>query len=217
MISIGQIRQQIEREVFDYQILLQCLSGYAKPRDKIRSLLNSGDVIRVRKGLYVFGEAFRRRPVNRELLANLIYGPSYISLDYALAWHGLIPERITTVTSVAIGRSRDFTTPFGTFSYRSLPESRYSAGATLEQDETGSFLIASPEKALADKVWDDKRFSGATLAEYDEYLAGDLRVDIDRVRRLDEDRLEAVRVAYKSRKIDRLVQHISTLKERAHA
>ena len=217
MSSIGQIREQIEREIFDYQALLQCLSGYAKPRDKIKRLLDAGDVIRVKKGLYVFGAPFRRRPVTRELLANLIYGPSYISLDYALAWHGLIPERVTTVTSVAIGRSRDFITPFGTFSYRSLSEARYAAGVLLEHCENDSFLLASPEKALADKVWDDKRFSGATLAEYDAYFADDLRVDGDRLRHLDENRLETVRAAYKSRKIDRLAQYIHTLRESANA
>jgi hypothetical protein len=217
MINIGQIRQQIEREIFDYQRLLHCLSMYAKPRDKIKRLLDAGDVVRVKKGLYVFGEAYRRRPVSRELLANLIYGPSYISLDYALAWHGLIPERITTVTSVTIGRSREFTTPFGTFSYRSLPEARYAVGVLLEHDENDSFLLASPEKALADKLWDDKRFSGSTRAEYEAYLASDLRVDLDRARHLDKDRLETIRAAYNSRKIDRLVQHLDVLRETPNA
>ena len=217
MSNIGQIRQQIDREVFDYQGLLQCLCAYAKPRDKIKRLLNAGDIVRVKKGLYVFGEAYRRTPVSRELLANLISGPSYISLDYALAWHGLIPERVNTVTSVTTGRSREFTTPFGIFSYRSLSEPRYATGALLQQGENESFLLASPEKALADKVWDDKRFAGATLAEYDAYLASDLRVDIDRLRSLDEERLEAIRAAYSSRKIDRLIRYLQTFRETAHA
>ena len=105
MRTIGQIRQQIDREVFDYQRLLQCLTTYAKPRDRVKRLLDAGDIVRVKKGLYVFGDAYRRAPVSRELLANLIYGPSYISLDYALAWHGLIPERVTTVTSLPNARS----------------------------------------------------------------------------------------------------------------
>ena len=65
MSGIGQIRQQIDREVFDYQSLLQCLSAYAKPRDKIKRLLDAGEIVRVKKGLYVFGEAYRHSPVNR--------------------------------------------------------------------------------------------------------------------------------------------------------
>lgn len=217
MATTGQIRQQIDREVFDYQRLLQCLSAYAKPRDRIRRLLDAGDIVRVKKGLYVFGDAYRRAPVSRELLANLIYGPSYISLDYALAWHGLIPERVTAVTSVTTGRSRRFTTPFGIFSYRSLAEPRYAMGALLQKGENESFLLASPEKALADKVWDDKRFDGATMAAYEDYLAQDLRVDTERLRLLDGERLEAVRAAYSSRKIDRLVRYVQTLRDAAHA
>ncbi len=217
MQSTGQIRQQIGRDVFDYQRLLQCLSAYAKPRDRIKRLLDSGDIVRVKKGLYVFGDAYRRDPVSRELLANLIYGPSYISLDYALAWHGLIPERVTTVTSVTTGGSRTFTTPFGIFSYRHLSEPRYTTGALLQQGERESFLLASPEKALADKVWDDKRFSGATMASYEDYLAHDLRIDFDRIRSLDGERLDVVRAAYNSRKIDRLIRTVQTLGSTAHA
>lgn len=217
MSDIGQIRQQIDREIFDYQGLLQCLSDFAKPRDKIKRLLDAGDIVRVKKGIYVFGEAYRRAPVSRELLANLIYGPSYVSLDYALAWHGVVPERVSTVTSVTTGRSRVFTTPFGVFSYRYLPNPRYAVGALLQQGERESFLLASPEKALADKVWDDKRFSGMAMAEYGAYLRNDLRVDIDHLRSLDGERLEAVRAAYDSRKIDRLVRTLETFRETAHA
>ncbi len=80
------IRKMIPYEEFDYQTLLGALKGYARPRDRITALLRKGVIIRVKKGLYVFGEHERRRPYSREILANLIYGPSYISLEYAL-WH----------------------------------------------------------------------------------------------------------------------------------
>jgi len=118
--AIALIRRNVEGEVFDYQVLLNALAGYRKPRDKITRLLASGAVVRVKKGLYCFGEAFRKEPLSREYLANLIYGPSYVSLEYALSHHGLIPERVETVTSMTTRRSRHFDTPFGTFSYRML-------------------------------------------------------------------------------------------------
>ena len=75
------VRRQIQAEEFDFQSLLDSLQGYARPRDKITGLLRRGDIIRVKKGLYVFGEKYRQRPYSRELLANLIYGPSYISQE----------------------------------------------------------------------------------------------------------------------------------------
>ena len=83
MSAIAEIRQNVSGEVFDYQVLLEALAGYRKPRDKITRLLTSGAIVRVKKGLYCFGEAFRKEPLCREYLANLIYGPSYVSLEYA--------------------------------------------------------------------------------------------------------------------------------------
>ena len=215
--DIGKIRSQIRQEIFDYRMLLQCLADYSKPRDKIRRLLLRGDVVRVRKGLYVFGEVYRRGPVRREVLANLIYGPSYVSLDYALAWHNLIPERVETVTSVTTGRSRDFATPFGAFTYRLLGEGRYAVGVCLEQADGTSFLMASPEKALVDKVWSDKRFAGDALTDYGPYIVDDLRLDVHRLRTLDWRRLNAIGKAYASPKIARLVRYLRTFQESGHA
>jgi predicted transcriptional regulator of viral defense system len=117
MAETAQLRQEIDRDHFDYQQLTACLSHLSKPRDKINKLLSKGEIVRIRKGLYTFGRPYRRGPLSRELLANLVYGPSYVSLDYALSYHGLIPERVSTVTSVALGRSRKFDTPLGTFTY----------------------------------------------------------------------------------------------------
>ena len=120
------LRKRISQDVFDYQVLSDALSDYRKPRDRITKLLESEVIIRIKKGLYCFSEDFRKEPVSREYLANLIYGPSYVSLDYALSYYGLIPERVNIVTSVTTKRSCDFHTPLGVFSYRMLGESRYS-------------------------------------------------------------------------------------------
>jgi hypothetical protein len=167
--------------------------------------------------LYTFGEPYRRAPISRELLANLIHGPSYVSLDYALSHHGLLPERVDLVTSVTVGRSRTFTTPFGPFSYRCLSRSRYAVGVGLEEHGDLSFLMASPEKALVDKVWTDKRFDGTRLGDYEPYLIDDLRLDPARLVGLDNDRLEAVARAYDARKIHRLVRYLQTLRGQSHA
>lgn len=214
---MAHIRQQIERDILDYQQLVSCLADFRKPRDKIRRLLARGELIRIKKGLYAFGEIFRRGPLSRELLANLIYGPSYVSLDYALSHHGLIPERVETVTSVTTGRSREFETPFGRFSYRRLSEHRYSVGATLERDGDEAFLIATPEKALVDKVWSDKRFSGRSLSDVAGYLQDDLRIDPHRLVSLDRERLRSIDRGWRSRKIGLLLRYLTSLPEHDHA
>lgn len=202
--TIMDIRDRARTDTLDYQQLLSILRDYKKPRDRIGALLASGDLIRLRKGLYVFGERYRRGPVSRELLANLIYGPSCVSLDYALSRYGMIPERVENVTSVTTGENRRFSTTFGVFTYRSLPANRYAPGVRQAGEDGGRYLIASLEKALADKVWTDKRFSPAKLKDFDSYLHKDLRMDEERLYALDRNMLNAIARAYASRKIDML-------------
>jgi hypothetical protein len=217
MNEIMDIRKKIVHEVFDYQVLVAALSGYTKPRDKITKLLATGTIIRIKKGLYCFGEALRKEPISREYVANLVYGPSYVSLEYALAYHGLIPERVEVVTSVTTRRSRHFATPLGAFTYRSLRDSRYATGAILESAGKTAFLVATPEKALADKVWTDKRFSGERIADFTSYLLEDLRIDQRALSLLSATRLETVAHAYNSAKIDRLVRYLERLRRTSNA
>ncbi len=196
---------------------MDALSGYRKPRDRITKLLASGVIVRIKKGLYCFGEVFRKEPLCREHLANLIYGPSYVSLEYALSHHGLIPERVEVVTSVTTRRSRDFNTPFGTFTYRMLKGRRYAIGVILETADKTPFLAASPEKALADKVWADKRFSGLRMSDYDAYLTEDLRIDQHALSSLDRSRLQVIATAYDSAKINNLLCYLKRFEEHSHA
>jgi len=211
------MRRKIVGEVFDYQVLMDALAEYRKPRDRITKLLTAGMVIRIKKGLYCFGEVFRKEPLSREHMANLIYGPSYVSLEYALSYHGLIPERVAVVTSVTTCRSRDFNTSFGTFTYRMLKGPRYPVGAILETTGKTPFLVASPEKALVDKVWSDKRFSGRRMSEYDAYMMDDLRIDPHSLRSLDRMRLQAIAAAYDSAKINNLISYAKRFEEPSYA
>ena len=215
--DILSIRQRIPFDVFDYTTLISALSGYSKPRDKITKLLAGGNIIRIKKGLYCFAGALRKHPLSREYVANLVYGPSYVSLEYALAYHGLIPERVETVTSVTTGRSRDFATPIGDFSYRMLKEERYAIGADIVEAAGVSFLVATPEKALSDQIWADKRFHGTSVSTLETYLLEDLRIDSERIAELDIERLSAIGVAYASGKIDSLVRCLEQLRSRSHA
>jgi len=207
------IREQARTDILDYQQLVAYLHGYAKPRDRISLLLAEGSLIRVRKGLYVFGERYRRAPLSRELLANLIYGPSYVSLDYALGHYGMIPERVENVTSVTTGESRRFSTPFGVFTYRTLPSRRYAPGISWSGEGEARCLMASPEKALVDKVWMDKRFSPANMKDFNAYLLEDLRLDAKRLASLDPERLAAIAGAFASRKITMLTQYLARRSE----
>src|SRR5258708_26257092 len=86
--NIFKIRRSAKREEIDYLFLMHALAEYRSPRNKIQAFLRSKELIRIKKGLYIFGEKARQEAFSKEILANLIYGPSAISLEYALAYYG---------------------------------------------------------------------------------------------------------------------------------
>jgi len=199
---IEAIRKKITQEEFDYLTLMDCLREYARPRDKISDLLKKRVIIRVKKGLYIFGDEYRRRPYSREILANLIYGPSYISLDYALQHYGLIPERVEALTSVTTGRSHRFSTPVGLFTYRMIPLEAFRIGMDrIEIDNGRAFLMATPEKALADKLYEGRGMEIQTQKALSSYLEENLRIDPAALRALRPADLDAIARRYPSRKI----------------
>lgn len=195
------IRLKIAGEEFDYQTLMALLSGYSNPSMKISGLIKAGEIIRVKKGLYVFGEAHRRRPYSMELLANLVYGPSMVSSDYMLAHYGLIPEAVYSLTSATFKRSKTFKTPLGTFIYKQAPVQYYPVGMRQLEFKGGAFLAASPERALADKVREDSGNIFNNRQEAERYLFDDLRLDEEGFFAMDVALLERCARLSRSRKI----------------
>ena len=192
---------------------MDCLKDYAHPRDKVSDLLRKGHITRIKKGLYVFGEEYRQGSVSREVLANLMYGPSYISLDYALHYYGLIPERVEALTSVTLGRSRRFFTPAGLFIYRMIPLESFQIGMdSVELEDGRSFLIATPEKALADKIRDSRGTNISTQRDMKIHLFDNLRVDKETLIELSPERIDQVAERYRSQRIRILARLIRRLK-----
>jgi hypothetical protein len=174
---------------FDYQLVMDRLAGYRAPRNKLRNLCLGGDVVRVRKGLYVAPTIPGRPPaVDPLVLAPLIYGPSYVSLETALSWHGLIPERVDEITSVTCKRAKLFRTPLGRFSYLPVNEVAFSYGVGLRSASGGSFFLAEPEKALCDRIACVRQVRAQR--DIPALLEDDLRIDLDAVMRM---RVSAVR------------------------
>jgi len=201
-------------DVFDYQTLLSVLKAYASPRDKISELLRQKVIIRVKKGLYVFGDGEHKNLYPLETLANLIYGPSYISLDYALQLYGLIPERVETISSVTLGRSRSFATPVGNFLYRKIKISAYADGVDLVMEDGSSYLLALPEKALVDKLQSDRGFVMRSQKAVGQYLVGNLRMDLQDLAQMDSRKIERYARGYGSKKAGLLAGFIQRLQHK---
>jgi phage terminase large subunit-like protein len=210
------LRTKIPREELDYQVLLDALDGYARPRDKITDLLRKGVIVRVKKGLYVLGPAYSRRPYSKELLANLVYGPSCISLESALELYGLIPERVEAVTSVTTGRSRSFHTPVGLFVYRRIPLAAYRWGVTRKEAGDGvAYLVATPERALADKIRMDRGTGLRSMEQMQAYLAENLRVDLSALAGMEPEAIAEIGERYGSNKVRMLAGLVRRLRQKA--
>lgn len=98
-------------------------------------------------------------------VANRIYRPSFVSLQSALAHHGLAAEVPLAVTSVTSAKTRTVHSPSGQFIYRTVKPERWF-GYMVEQGIRFSYLMASPERAIADVLYLSPRLnSPADLIE----------------------------------------------------
>ncbi len=189
-------RREVRGEVFDYLLLTNYLQGLKKPRDKISSLITEGKVIRLKKGLYAFGENWRRAPLDLKMTANQLYGPSCISFEYALSSYGLISERPTVITSLTVGDTKTFHTAIGTFEYRAISSEKFKVGIEyVDLGKEGGYFIASKEKALADFVYRTPNIR--TLEQLRYYLFEEMRVDEGLFRDFDFHKLHEIVEAYK--------------------
>ena len=210
-----QVRKAIPFEEVDTATLRQALSGYSSPDDKIGDMVRCGELLRVRRGLYAIAPDCRRGSLSFEILANLLYGPSYLSMEYALSWHGMIPERVTELTSVCLGRSRLFETEVGNFSYASVKQSAYIEGYNLFDLPDGRrFLMATREKALVDIVANRRNIPLSSVQGIETRLIDDLRMDEETLLELDLERIARFAILYGSIKTGLLVKYLKGLSER---
>ena len=200
---------------FSHSVLLSYLSDYKNPNDKIKQMIKHGELIRIKQSLYVLSDIYHDKNVSKELLANLIYGPSYISMDYALSFYALIPERVYEVTSVTTKMVKNYDTPFGRFSYIKSPINLYSVGISIKENEDRtSYMIATPEKALCDKVLFSKSLGITSIKAMIEYIRDDLRVDLDELKKFDLEIIrECVGRGYKCKLMEYLYKAVKKMQE----
>jgi hypothetical protein len=207
--AMAALRLRAPSEELDYGFVMNCLKNYSFPRAKLTQLLKSQALIRVKKGLYVFGSLFNRHPYSLETLANIAYGPSYVSLEWALQTYGMIPERVEEITSVTSKRTHIFETPIGRFSYSHRPLFAYPAGITIRQtSEYQSYLIATPEKALIDLLI-VRRGQVSKISELEEILFEDFRIEEDDLHQLNLTTIKTINASYPHTTINHLIKMLA--------
>ncbi|MCE5318164.1 MAG: hypothetical protein LLG04_12495 [Parachlamydia sp.] len=198
-----------ETAYIEAQNLLPLLTDYTNPHDFVSRLCLKGDLIRLKNGFFVIAEKIEKSPVPYEQIANLLYGPSYLSFEWALSYYGMIPEGVYVVTSASATRSKTYKTPLGTFEYTYLSHSRYAVGIDQKQNAAGNFLIATPEKALADLV--QMKSKNLTSKELLLDLLEGRRMETDQLKNLDKKLLSEIAECYRSQAVNNLLNTIGLL------
>jgi len=167
-------------------LILDLLRDYKRPNDKISELIKAKKLIPLKRGLYIPGPKLDILPPGPFLIANHLRGPSYVSLESALSYWNMIPEKVNEISSVTIKTSKLYKTPVGRFSYKQIKAPYYSYGIkNLAWSSRQNAMIASPEKALCDKVILTPGINLRSIKQTQYFLTEDLRIGIEVLKSLD--------------------------------
>lgn len=192
-----------ENMVITNSIMKQNLDSYSNKNNKISRNIRDKKLFKIINGLYETDQN-----VSAYLLAGSIYGPSYISFEYALSFYGLIPEKVTTVTCATFDKKKkkEYKTDFGVFTYRDIPLLAYPEEILLKEQDNYSYQMATPEKALCDKLY--------TLSPLNNYsnlenmLFTDLRIDEEEFNKLDVNKINCLSKLYHSTNVELLARYM---------
>ncbi|MBG9378765.1 hypothetical protein I5907_21210 [Panacibacter sp. DH6] len=190
--TIEQALQPYKGQAISMSILMDLLKDYLRPHNKIQELEKQHMLTRIKRGLYITGDALQDAKPSLFNLANHIYGPSYVSLEAALSHWGLIPERVTAIGSMTTGSTRTFRTAAGLFRYFKTRLPYYSFGirrVVLAKDQTA--LIAGPEKALCDVILTRTGVLLRSVSQTQFFLEEDLRMEREPLRTLDREMIRS--------------------------
>lgn len=142
-----------DEPVFETGLLL---AGEVDPNDVRRQLsrwVKAGRLYQLRRGLYALAPPFQKVKPHPFLVANCMVRGSYVSLQSALAYHGLIPEVVPVTTSVTTARPGRWETPLGAYEFRHIKPELFFGYCQVEVSPGQRAFVATPEKALLDLAY----------------------------------------------------------------
>ena len=174
-----------------HNVIMEALATYSRPNDKISEMIKSGELVSLRRGLYVPGPGLDLPIPESFVIANHLRGPSYVSLESALSYWNLIPERVYETSSVTTKTTKTYQTSLGRYSFQHLTTPYYSFGIrSVRLTEQQTALIASPEKAVCDKIVLTTGVILRSISQTMDFLMEDLRIDEEQLQTLDVSAIE---------------------------
>lgn len=178
--------KQYTEAPLNHGLVMDILSEYNRPNDKVSELIKNGELTALRRGLYVPGPETDLPIPKLFVIANHLRGPSYISMESALYYWEMIPERVYEISSATLKTSKTYATPIGRFSYQHLASPYYSFGLqSIRLAPHQTALIASKEKALCDKIILTSGITLRSIRQTKSFLTDDLRIDDNSLQSLD--------------------------------
>jgi predicted transcriptional regulator of viral defense system len=170
--------------IFTTLNLKEKYKDYSDINGKIKRDIDNGFLFPLLRGVYETNES-----VDGFLLASYIYGPSYLSFEYALSYHNLIPERVVVYTSATFNKrkSKVYQNHFGHYTYRDVPNAAFPFSVKAYEENGYAYFIASPEKALCDLLYTKKTVT--SIKELKMVLFDDLRINRDMFEQLNYDEI----------------------------
>lgn len=180
-------------------MLMEELRAYGNPKAKLSRMAKKEECFQITKGLYE-----TEKNIPGYLLAGSIYGPSYISFEYALGFYGLIPEAVYTITCATFEKKKKkkYETAFGTFTYRDVPSEAFPLGLRIIQEDNYFYRIADPEKALCDQIYTMSPV--ANTKELSEMLFENLRIEESELQKLNFEKINYLSTYYHSTNMKKL-------------
>lgn len=125
-------------------------------KNQLSHWAKQGKIEQLRRGKYLLGDNYRKFTPSAFYVSNYLYRPSYVSLEAALQYYGLIPEAVASVQAVTPKHGREWFNNLGRFKYRSIKQARfwgYRENVLDSIPAQNRFFIAEPEKAVLDMMY----------------------------------------------------------------
>lgn len=178
---------------------------YTDINGKIKRDVDKGFLFPLVRGIYE-----TERSIDGFLLTSYIYGPSYLSFEYALSYHNLIPERVVVYTSATFNKrkSKSYQNHFGLYTYRDVPTTAFPFSVKAYEENGYAYFMASPEKALCDLLYIRKPVT--SIKELKRVLFEDLRINKDMFEQLNFDEILSLSDEYISNNVKYLRKYIES-------
>lgn len=188
--------------VFSSTLLMAENSTRSEIQLQLTRWVKAGKLCQMRRGIYSLAEPHRKVSAHPFLIANQIKRASYVSLQSALTYYGLIPEYTPVTTSITTGRPDKYNTPAGVFSYQHIKKSLFLDYSYIKVTEQQSAFVATPEKSLLDLIY---------LTPYSDKLEYLRELRLQNTERLNMNNLLSLAKKSNSQKLIRAARRITKL------